>query len=166
MARRDIIIGLIVVALIGGVIYFSRRSQTPKLENINPTPSGVEERIESKFNTQIPSDVQRSELKDVRGGDASALATRKYADGKFTHVVMADLPDPEAGSYYQAWLVKGNEGEAGYSLVSTGRLRVAKGGWLLEYNSVKDYSDHSKVIVSQETVSDAKIETRVLEGNF
>ena len=165
MARRDIIIGLIVAALIGAVIYFSRRSQTPRLEDITPTPS-TQESIESKFNTQIPSDVQKAELKDVSGGNASAIATRKYANGKFTHVVMADLPDPETGSYYQAWLVKGNEGEADYSLVSTGRLRIAKGGWLLEYNSSKDYTDHPKVVVSLEKVTDAKIETKVLEGNF
>lgn len=165
MARRDIIIGLIVVALIGGIIYFSRRAKTPRLETIAPTPT-VEEEIESKFKTEIPQDVQKAELKDVRGGDASALATRKYADGRFTHIVMADLPDPEAGSYYQAWLVKGNEGEPDYSLVSTGRLRIAKGGWLLEYNSVKDYSDHPKVIVSLEKVNDGKIEIKVLEGSF
>lgn len=165
MARRDIIIGLIVVALIAGVIYFSRRSRTPRLETIAPTP-GAEERIEGKFKTEIPSDVERADLKDVRGGDSTGIATRKYKDAKFTHVVMADLPDPEAGSFYQGWLVKGSEGEANYSLVPTGRLRVAKGGWLLEYNSLKDYSDHPKVVVSQEAISDAKIETKVLEGSF
>ncbi len=75
-------------------------------------------------------------------------------------MVLADLPDPEKGSYYEGWLVKGD------SVISTGRMQIAKGGYLLEFNSNTDYSDHSEVVVTKEKTADKNPEEHILEGSF
>lgn len=156
MNRRDIVIGLIILALLGGVIYWLRR---PRESLEIPAPS-VEEEIEETFKLTIPEDVEKATLEDVTGGQASGIATRKFENAIFTHMVLADLPDPEAGTFYEGWLVMGD------NVISTGKMRVAKGGYLLEFESTTDYSDYNKVVVTQERVFDNTPEEHVLEGSF
>lgn len=157
MKKRDIVIGFVILAVLAGIIYWVRRP-VDKLK-VPSTPS-VEEKIEGVFNIEIPEDAEKAQLEDVTGGDASGIATRSYEDGRFTHVVLADLPDPEVGSFYEAWLVRGN------NFVSTGKLRIAKGGYLLEFESGVDYSDFDEVVVTLETVEDRNPEQYILEGSF
>lgn len=157
MKRRDIVIGLLVLVVLAGVVYWVRKPKVvPQVES---QPS-VEQKIEDSFKLQIPEDVDKSELSDVSGGSSSGIATRKFENGKFTHSVLADLPDPESGKFYQGWLVKGDD------MVSTGRLNVAKGGYLLEFESVTDYSDHKGILVTLEEKSDNTPEKHILEGSF
>ena len=162
MRTRDIVIGLIILALLAVAIVWVRRSrQTQEV----PPPS-VEEKIEKTFNFEIPDDVERADLRDVSVGTGSGIATRKFEGGRFTHVVLADLLDPTAGYFYEGWLVRGKEGDANFAFVSTGKMRVAKGGYLLEFNSSTDYSSYSGVVVTLERVDDRKPETHILEGSF
>ena len=166
MNRRDIVIGLTVFALLGAFIYFrQRRIQDDELLKLPQTLS-VEDKIEEAFMLDIPEDVDKAELKDVSEGNASGMATRKFEDGRFTHTVLADLPDPEEGSFYEGWLVRGEEGEDDFSLISTGKMKVAKGGYLLEFDSGNDFSDYSKVVVTLEKVADINPESHILEGDF
>lgn len=158
MNRRDIVIGLIILAVLAGVVYFVRRPRGPTLPAI-PTPS-TEEKIEESFNVKIPEDVERAELTAVAGADGSGIATRKFETGVFTHTVLADLPEPEAGTFYEGWLVKG------LSFISSGEMRIAKGGYLLDFTSSVDYSDYNKVVITLEKVDDKKPETHILEGSF
>jgi hypothetical protein len=166
MNRRDIVIGVVILAILAGVVYWRQR-QAPE-EEVTQTPEtlSVEDALENKFNVQIPEDVDKAELTDVTGGNASAIATRKYEDGTFTFSVLADLPDPESGKFYEAWLVKGEEGDEDYDILPAGKLSVAKGGWTLTYTSKTDYSDHNRVLVSEEEVNDGVPETHILEGSF
>ena len=167
MKKRDIVIGAVVLLALAGVIFWRQRSRTPKEEMKVPETLSVEDNLEDKFKIQIPEDVDRAELKDVSGGNSSAIATRKYADGKFTHTVLADLPDPsEQGAFYQGWLEKGEKGKEGYAAISTGKLRIAKGGWMLQYESSTDYSEYKKVLITQEKSSDSQPEKTILEGSF
>lgn len=149
MARRDVIIGLIVlIILIVGVFWIKKIRDNRNLK-LAPTPSpSVEQRISETFGNgiQIPDDVNKIELKDVSGSDAFGVAT--------SDTVLADLPDPENGSFYQVWMEKDGK------LTSLGKMRIAKGGWLYE-GSVS-----GKVIISLEKVYDNKMETRILEGSF
>ena len=157
MKRRDIVIGFLVLVVLAGVVYWVRKPKVvPQVES---QPS-VEQKIEDSFKLQIPEDVDKSELSDVSGGSSSGIATRKFENGKFSHSVLADLPDPESGKFYQGWLVKGDD------MVSTGRLNVAKGGYLLEFESVTDYSDHKGILVTLEEKSDNTPEKHILEGSF
>lgn len=165
MNRRDIVIGLVILALLVGVVYWRQTSK--KEEEIKvPETLSVEDVLEEKFKLEIPEDVDKAELKDVSGGNASGLATRDFKDGQFSHTILADLPEPEAGKFYEGWLVKGEEGKEGFEAISTGRMRVAKGGYLLEYKSSKDLKDYTKVVVTLETKADKTPEKHILEGNF
>lgn len=159
---RDIVIGLLVVALVGGFIYFRQNQTTDQEEPETRVPEtlSVEDEMEERFNMNIPEDVDRAELSDVAGGDARGLATRQFDDGRFTHSVLADLPDPEEGKFYEGWLVDGD------NFMSTGRMRIAKGGYLLEFESSEDLTSYNRVVVTLEDTDDETPEEHVLEGEF
>ena len=164
MRTRDIVIGLIILAVLALAIVWIKRAKTAKTTPI-PTPS-VEEKIEKSFNFAIPEDVERANLTDVTGGTGSGLATRKYENGRFTHAVLADLPDPAPGTFYEGWLVRGKPGDSNFAFLSTGRMRVAKGGYTLEFESSRDYPDYKGIVVTLEKVDDKKPEKHILEGSF
>ena len=159
MERRDIVIGIVILVALAGFIYFRSRREAPEELQVPQTLS-VEDQLESAFDFNIPDDVEKAELKDVSGGNATGIATRKFDAGKFTHAVLADLPDPEPDSFYEGWLVKDD------SLISTGRLRIAKGGYLLEFQTSTDYSSYDNVVVTLERVADSVPEEHLLEGSF
>lgn len=168
MKKTDILLGLAIVAVVSGVIYWIKK---PSLKNLpkptqTPTIEQIEGKLEDTFKRQIPEDLDKTELKDVAGGDGSGVAARKFEKGVFNLTVLADLPDPEAGNFYQVWLQRGMRGEDGFGLVSLGKMRIEKGGYLIDYKVNKDYSDYKQVFVSREKVFDSKIESSVLEGVF
>lgn len=132
MKRKDIVIGLIVLAALAGIIFWFRK---PKDELRVPEIPSAEERMEEFFNVEIPEDIEKAQLEDVTGGDALGIATRNDENGVFVHVVLADLPDLEEGSFYEGWLIRGKEGDDDFDYVSTGKMRLGKGGYLLEFES-------------------------------
>jgi hypothetical protein len=169
MQRQRLFAALIVVLVIVGLVLFIRKGK----EEEGEVGEGEGVRIEdvvSELSTQlgvtVPEDVERISLSDVSGGAATGLATRKVEDGRFIHTVLAALPDLSAGTFYEGWLVRGAEGDEDYSILSTGKLRISKGGYLLEFSSSQDLSDHPKVVVTLESVDDGKPETHILEGKF
>lgn len=164
MNKRDIVIGFVIFAIVVGIIFFAKRPKITPIESPNTTPTSTP-RIEQVFNYTIPDDVEKIDLKDVTGSGFSGIATRKYENGKFEFVVLADIEDPLEGSY-QAWLTRGKEGEVGFSYVKLGNLRMAKGGYLLEFESSTDYTSYSQVLVTLEKKDDTKMEERILEGSF
>ncbi len=114
MKLRDVVIGLIILVLVVTAVIY-KRNKAAKLAVPLSTP-GVEQRISDTFNGfEIPEDVEKTELKDVSGGDGFGIATRTE--------VLADLPESESG-YYQVYM----DGKL------MGSMRVAKGGWLFEGN--------------------------------
>ena len=165
MKRRDIVIAVVVLVVLGALIYW--RQKNPRQEELKvPETLSVEESLEEKLNIQIPDDGDKADLKDATGGSSSGIFSRKSENGKFVSSFVADLPMPAAGKYYEAWLVKGEKGSEGYSIVSAGRLRSAKGGYLLDFSSNTDYSGYNKILVTLESKSDSTPEETVLEGSF
>lgn len=164
MKSRDLVIGAVVLLILAGLIYYRQSNQTP-IETV-PLAQSTEQALEDKLKIQIPEDVDKAELKAAEGATGTAIATRNFEDNKFTSSVIADLPAPAAGQFYQAWLLKGETGAADHSHISLGTLRTAKGGYLLDYSGARDYSDHGKVQVTLETKADNTPEKVVLEGNF
>lgn len=163
MKQRDIVIGLaILAAIVGGLLWRNRQaSEEMKVPQEEIASDTTEKKIEEKFNTEIPDDAEKAELKDVSEGDGSAIATRKVTDNKTEIAVLADLPDPETGKFYEAWLVK--DSVAGIKL---GGLRVAKGGWVIEKTSTNDVGDYKTVVVSLEEKRDNTLEKPILKGDF
>lgn len=163
MKRKDIVIGLIVLAALAGIIFWFRK---PKDELRVPEIPSAEERMEEFFNVEIPEDIEKAQLEDVTGGDALGIATRNDENGVFVHVVLADLPDLEEGSFYEGWLIRGKEGDDDFDYVSTGKMRLGKGGYLLEFESSTDYFSYQEVVITLEKTEDNLPEKHVLEGTF
>lgn len=158
MKRRDIAVGIIILIVLAGVYYFRQKNQ--KVTPVVPSVISTEKSLEDKFKIQIPEDVSKAELKDVSGGNASGIVTRDFKNGKFESSVIADLPAPQSGEFYQAWLEKDG------GTVLMGRLTSVKGGYMLDYNSKTDLTDHNKVKISLEKKSDKTPEKTVLEASF
>ncbi len=151
--RRDVWVGLAIVLVVIIVGLLIRRSRN-RVTTTTPTPisnTSLTQEIQDKFKYQIPKDVNSIELKDATGGDSRGIATEKE--------ILVDAPTPETGYFYQGWL------ENNGNLVSLGKLQIAKGGWLINFDGTK-YPDHKKVIVSQEKVLDNTLEKKILEGSF
>ena len=163
MNRRDIIIGLVILVVIAGGVFFLKRPKQTPLEIENPS---VEQIIEDKFNFQVPDDADKAQLKDVVGGTSSGIAVRLMQNEKYSFTILADLPDPKVGETYQAWLTKGQEGQEGYGLKSLGSLQIAKGGYLIELSYLDDFADYKNVVVTLETKADSSPEKHILEGSF
>ena len=153
-SKRDILIGFIIIALIifGASYYRKIKNPFNKATSIStPISISFKDEFENNFKYDIPEDQNSIELKDVSGGDARGIATEKE--------ILVDAADPSTGYYYEAWLIKDDQA------VSLGKLQVAKGGWLLEYDKNKN-SEYQKIIISLEKINDNKIETKILEGSF
>lgn len=165
MNKKDIVIGILILLLLAGIIFWRQRPKPPEERKVPETLSSEKE-LEEKFRLEIPEDVEKAELKDVSGGNSFGIATRKFQNGKFTHTILADLPEPEKGAFYEGWLIRGVEGSENFSLVSSGKLRLAKGGYLLEFESTTDYSDFNKVLITLEKIADKNPEKHILEGSF
>ncbi len=161
----------IIIVLIGIGLFLYLRGGGKKEEGELGEGAGVRveevtQDLSRQLGVTIPEDVERISLADISGGSATGLAIRKYEGGLFEHTILAALPDLSEGKFYAGWLVRGKEGEANYSMIATGKLRVAKSGYLLDFSSSKDLSDHAAVVVTLETKDDGKPEKNILEGSF
>jgi len=150
MNKRDIAIGVVILFVLTGLIYYWRKPANEDLKV--PQTLSVQDDIEDKFNISIPDEVDKAELIDVSGGNAYGIATREYINNKYVHTVLADLPELDSGNY-EAELEKDGD------TIKTGTLRLAKGGYLLEYESDLNLDDYKLVKVK----SDDKI---ILQGSF
>jgi hypothetical protein len=136
---------ILLVVIVAAVLLIGRKVKVSKPVTPVATPS-IQQKIESKFKgLTIPANVEQVELKDVSGGGSMGVATRQE--------IIADLPNLRKGKFYQGFL----ENTSGKSIL-LGNLSMAKGGWILEYNS-SNYPGYNKV-----TVMEGK--TLILEGSF
>lgn len=162
---KDVVVGIIIIAVVVTAALVYRNLKSPKSLPTPTTSPTIKEMVEG-FNWEIPDDVESVELTDVSGGDGRAIATRKYVGGSFSHAVLADLADLSGGAFYEGWLVRGSEGDNNFHFISTGKMRIAKGGYLLEFSSPIDYSDYLGVVITKEFKDDKFPETHILEGSF
>jgi len=167
MNKRDIVIGFVILIVLAAIVLSLRRGRSTPLPNLpSPTPVSGEQKIESSFKINIPDDVEKADLKDVSGSDGIAIATRKFENNTYTATVLADVSDPKSGAFYQAWVTKGDLKDTNSEFISLGKLKMAKGGWMIEFQSKTNYSDYKNVLISLESTFDSKPETHVLEGSF
>lgn len=165
-SKSKILAGGAVALLLIAIYVLSGRLNSSQLK-LNPTPTPtVEQKIEQKFNVAIPDNLEKAILKDTEGGESEGIATRKYLTGKFNLTVLAALPDPESQNFYEVWIAKGKVADKDYQVIPVGKLRIAKGGWLVDFNSTKNYSDFNSVIISLEKKIAKAPEKIILEGSF
>jgi hypothetical protein len=144
MKTRNVVIGLLILVVLVTAAFVIKKSLTKKSLSVPAIPS-IETKIEKSFGgIVIPDDVEKAELKNVDDGEGVGIATRTE--------ILANLPDLNQGQSYQVWLEKDGK------QVLLGKMRIAKGGWILEYDSSK-YLGYNKIIA---TLGDKHI----LEGSF
>jgi len=111
--------------------------------------------------------VETTELTAVGGYAGTGTANRDYNGKTFVHLVVAQLPNPADGKFYEGWLV---QKEPTLTFISTGKLEKEGGDdFVLLFTSETDYSNYHDVVVTEETESlglDDRVETHVLEGTF
>jgi len=118
MKKQDIVFGSFLL-LIVLVTYFYFKNQSNLSVPTEPVPTvSLDEKVEGRFDTKLPENVEKTELKPLALGSSFAAATREYVNGQFNLAILADLPDPEAGQFYQAWLNS-------LALVNSDKLKAA-----------------------------------------
>lgn len=156
---------VLVIAALGVFLY--RQSQQQPEEISIPTQDEVaEQRADQLLETldvDIPENAERVNLRDVSGGEAAGVATRVEEGETVSQELLVALPEPEAGEFYEAYLLSDDEET---DPVYLGRLRSMKGGWILEYQLTEENQGMNTVQVTKETTDDQTPEEVVLEGTF
>jgi hypothetical protein len=161
MTSAGILITIVVIVLLLGVVYLIGAAMTRQTADTAITPvSETEEKI----------DRQTTALAAVGSFTGSGTASRELSDGRFEHKVEAILDDPSSGKFYEGWLVRGEQGDADFDFISTGRLeKDSNDRWRLSYKSSINYFDYNGVVITEETIADGldgQPEEHVLEGSF
>lgn len=168
--RNILIIAVIFIVIILVIIFLIRRNRNANTLSLNsalPTPtSNYQQELKDNFGIVLPTNAIKADLKDVNGGNQMGLATKDLENGQSSYAIIANLEDPATGNFYQAWLIRGKEGDTDYDLVSLGKLYLAKGGWMVTYTTGKDLSDHKTVLITSESTFDNTPEKHILEGSF
>lgn len=108
---------------------------------------------------ELPEGSDRANLRDISGGIGTGVATRVAEGTTSEFTVVAALEDVDAG-WYEAWLASGED------MISMGRMRSAKGGYVVDYSTSLDVSLYSTVQVSREQTTTSVPTAVVLEGEF
>ncbi len=160
------IIGVVIlVGLVwGGYKYFAKRKAVNT--RVGETSSSLidlrreqEKKIEEKTKIVVPETGDKAILSDVSGGEGIGVARRIKEGNRFEIELVANLADLPDGSFYEGWLVRGEE------KLLVGRLMLAKAGYLVTNNFDTDISGYSKVVVVQ-VLKTGVGEKKVLEGSF
>jgi hypothetical protein len=144
--KRVLVAFLVLVVLTIGILLLlkNKKNNKPTL-SLPETNISVEEQIKDKFpSLKIPSDMEKIELKSVSGGEGMGIATRSE--------IVADLPDLLQGENYQVFLSNG------IKTVLLGNMVYVKGGYLINYDSLK-YPGYNQIVITK----NAK---HILEGSF
>lgn len=168
---RNVLVGVVlVIVFLLIIIFFIRRGQTsnevPIFSPYPSTTSNYSQELQNNFGITLPSSAVKADLKDVTGGNQMGIATSDKENGQNVYTILANLQDPQSGYFYEAWILRGKPGDSNYDLVSLGRLNLAKGGYLVNYSTSKDLSDHKNIWVTLENVLDNTPHQHILEGSF
>lgn len=158
-----------VVLVIAGLGFFlyrqSRNSQTEETVDITEQQQQEQEQrgqeVADRLNVEVPEGAERETFRATGETQGAGLVSRIERDGQLAYSVAVDLPDPETGAFYEAYAVgEGDEREY------LGRLRQAKGGWLLDSSVGADTSEFNRIIITRESQDDRTPEEVILETQF
>lgn len=154
-----IVVLIIVLAVI--IFIFSNREEsvTPGTGETGSPQSAAEK------SPSLATIRKQGELKDVTGGSSSGMAQTLFEKGRFTHSVIALMPDSPVGKFYEGWLVK-KEGGKVVNFFSTGKMIKEGGAYILNFEDNKDYPEHNDVVITLEVKDDKQPEIHILEGTL
>ncbi len=165
----SVIVMMVLLGIVLVVYLLSQRSfdNQPRTENPIPVSSlPIESSTSTIFGTQTVNLVAIQDASPSGFG----YANRNITSYNILHHVLAVLPKPPQGTFYEAWLIR-NPNEN----FSLGRLyRSEEGQYLLTSDWVyfpnelpfSSFEDFPKIVVSLETSEDDVIERRLLVGQF
>ena len=159
---KSLLILILIAVLIIVIFVFTGRKESEEgvMPETQKTASPLVEKSPAKAMGTIR---KQGELKDVSGRDGSGMAQVIFEEGKFTHSVIALIPDPPSGQFYEGWLVK-KEGGQVVNFFSTGKMTKEGGAYILNFEDKKDYPEHNDVVITLEKIDDKKPEKHILEG--
>lgn len=106
---------------------------------------------------------KKATLSDVSSGTGTGKAFVLRKGGKLYYTTTGNLPYPQAGSFYEGWLVK--VGSNPPQFIDTGKLTKQKdGSYEVSYSSDTQYVGYDMVVITWEKVDDQKPEKHILEG--
>ncbi len=86
-------------------------------------------------------------LADIANGEAKGEAAYRFLNDQYEHLVVAELPKPADGYFYEGWLVRTEL----KSQISMGKLfKQADGRYTLDFRDARNYSDFNQVAVTLE----------------
>ncbi len=155
MNKRVITVAFVFIII--GVGYFlSRRNDNTPQMILEPAPTpSVKNRIEEVFGSKATNN--KGEKLELALGNQMALITR--SEDKSNISILADF-ESSSGQDYYVWLEKDS------SYLSLGPLKVAKGGFIGEFNLDPIWQDFNHVIISRESGQKKEPSNKFLEGSF
>jgi len=162
MKKSYIIILVIVLVILGG-LYFGGAFE--KSEEQKKEEQDLEKNMETVTILEtLLSDplTETTALLPVDGSGSFGNAYRLFKDGKLYHAVIAEMPDPAEGNSYEGWLVRNDP----FDFFSTGVMEKKDDQWVLFYMIAEEFPDHSRVVITEETVVDETPEGHIIEGDF
>lgn len=165
------VIVVLVVVLIGAYWYVQSRTGESVVTVVPVTNTSPKEFTSSTdankdTSTQVKVIVDTITLNPVGKYSGSGVATRIFANRKFTYTLSANNTDPDSGKFYEGWLVNMSLTP---KFFSTGKLKKENGEYKLTFTNNKDYTKYSEIVVTEETEVnglDGVPEVHVLEGTF
>lgn len=162
--------------LVVGVLYISfyrddlNKMLAPAKESIDLTQGKKEEGVDKEdADTEMSTSAKEETavLVAIDPYSGSGSATRVFANGTFTHQVVAEIDDPAKGKFFEGWLVIPTTPP---QFFSTGKLtKNDSGQYILNFTASVDYSEYIRVVITEETEAnglDGVPEDHVLEGDF
>ncbi len=113
----------------------------------------------------IAEDALETTLSAIGDTHGSGVATSEWSGTAFRHVIVATLPDPPQGYFYEGWLIRSRP----FDFLSTGHLiqHADDLKWYLVWESSEDRRDFRKIIVTLEPDDkDPAPNIHVLEGLY
>lgn len=153
---------VVVVVIVAVGFYYVRNKNQEKNNNNNKTEENNASTQNDEFNQEL-AEPEKIDLSNLSELEASGIANRVYTEKKFIHTITAILPTPAPDQYYEGWLhnsLKAND------FFSTGKLRQEDGRFFLEYDSDRNLSEYTKVVVTLQKNSDQVPEKNILSGEF
>lgn len=156
---------VLVVAGLGVFLYRQSQQQSPEAEAVSEEEEATQraDDLLESMDVTIPEDAERVNLRDVSGGEGAGVATRREEEsGEVTQSLLVALPEPESGSFYEAYLTSESNEEPLY----LGKLRSVKGGWMLDYSLSESDAGYTTIQVTHEQTDDRQPEEVIMEGAF
>lgn len=180
-SRTFLYIILIIIAIIvGGLIgIYSLRNDQPPPSLEPPSITSRQHPLPDQDQGLRYQGSQMITLREVSSSNFSAVAFRVVGPFSILYSILADLPDPPEGSFYQVWIVKTQDytGSDPANAAQIGRMEkyLLEGKYSFVYGFnydpenpfFREFTDlHNGLGISLETSDDNVMETKILEGIF